>query len=194
MTLPILVNRSREDEEALEQARRAHEDIRRRQEQQQQHHQQPQQQPQQPQQPPPVPAAASAPQAQSSQPQSSQSMLDQQREMARKREQERRRREAVSERARVLWGVEEEGEVWITKDSTEVRLASGLVQVRAPLEFGHCTPDEEHLNSPSCKWDKANSWTRKEPQWWSKTHGTEKAFLEIVVWWPIHRIVFLILF
>ncbi|XP_048346264.1 bromodomain-containing protein 4 isoform X3 [Sphaerodactylus townsendi] len=84
--------RSREDEEALEQARRVHEEVRRRQEQQQQHHQQPPQQLQQ--QPPPVPAAAPAPQAQSSQPQSSQSMLDQQREMARKREQERRRREA----------------------------------------------------------------------------------------------------
>ncbi|KAL8211610.1 UNVERIFIED_CONTAM: hypothetical protein K2H54_002823 [Gekko kuhli] len=86
--------RSREDEEALEQARRAHEDIRRRQEQQQQQHHQQQQQ--QPPPPPPVPAAASAPQAQSSQSQSSQSMLDQQREMARKREQERRRREAMA--------------------------------------------------------------------------------------------------
>lgn len=71
--------RSREDEDALEQARRAHEEARRRQEQQRQE-------------PPPPPA----PQAQSSQPQS---VLDQQRELARKREQERRRREAVS------WGL-----------------------------------------------------------------------------------------
>lgn len=68
--------RSREDEDALEQARRAHEEARRRQEQQRQE-------------PPPPPA----PQAQSSQPQS---VLDQQRELARKREQERRRREAMA--------------------------------------------------------------------------------------------------
>lgn len=76
--------RSREDEDALEQARRAHEEVRRRQEQQQQRQEQQQQQQQA--------AAVAAPQAQSSQPQS---MLDQQRELARKREQERRRREAV---------------------------------------------------------------------------------------------------
>lgn len=79
--------RSREDEDALEQARRAHEEARRRQEQQQQRQEQQQQQQQQ------AAAVAAAPQAQSSQPQS---MLDQQRELARKREQERRRREAVS--------------------------------------------------------------------------------------------------
>nr|XP_008537618.1 PREDICTED: bromodomain-containing protein 4 [Equus przewalskii] len=83
--------RSREDEDALEQARRAHEEARRRQEQQQQRQEQQQQQQQQ--QAAAVAAAAAAPQAQSSQPQS---MLDQQRELARKREQERRRREAVS--------------------------------------------------------------------------------------------------
>lgn len=83
--------RSREDEDALEQARRAHEEARRRQEQQQQ--QQRQEQQQQQQQQAAAVAAATAPQAQSSQPQS---MLDQQRELARKREQERRRREAVS--------------------------------------------------------------------------------------------------
>lgn len=86
MASPSSLGRSREDEEALEQARRVHEEVRRRQEQQQQ-------------QQVPVPvsvAAAAPPQPQSSQPQSSQSMLDQQREMARKREQERRRREAVS--------------------------------------------------------------------------------------------------
>lgn len=83
--------RSREDEDALEQARRAHEEARRRQEQQQQ--QQQRQEQQQQQQQAAAVAAASAPQAQSSQPQS---MLDQQRELARKREQERRRREAVS--------------------------------------------------------------------------------------------------
>lgn len=89
--------RSREDEDALEQARRAHEEARRRQEQQQQQQQrQEQQQQQQQQQAAAVAAAAAAaaPQAQSSQPQS---MLDQQRELARKREQERRRREAVSQ-------------------------------------------------------------------------------------------------
>lgn len=80
--------RSREDEDALEQARRAHEEARRRQEQQQQRQEQQQQQQQAA-----AVAAAAAPQAQSSQPQS---MLDQQRELARKREQERRRREAVS--------------------------------------------------------------------------------------------------
>lgn len=85
--------RSREDEDALEQARRAHEEARRRQEQQQQQRQEQQQQQQQ-QQAAAVAAAAAAPQAQSSQPQS---MLDQQRELARKREQERRRREAVSQ-------------------------------------------------------------------------------------------------
>ena len=84
--------RSREDEDALEQARRAHEEARRRQEQQQQQQQQRQEQQQQQQQAAAV-AAASAPQAQSSQPQS---MLDQQRELARKREQERRRREAMA--------------------------------------------------------------------------------------------------
>lgn len=84
--------RSREDEDALEQARRAHEEARRRQEQQQQRQEQQQQQQQQ--QAAAVAAAAAAPQAQSSQPQS---MLDQQRELARKREQERRRREAVSQ-------------------------------------------------------------------------------------------------
>lgn len=84
--------RSREDEDALEQARRAHEEARRRQEQQQQQRQEQQQQQQQ--QAAAVAAAAAAPQAQSSQPQS---MLDQQRELARKREQERRRREAVSQ-------------------------------------------------------------------------------------------------
>lgn len=83
--------RSREDEDALEQARRAHEEARRRQEQQQQ--QQRQEQQQQQQQQAAAVAAASAPQAQSSQPQS---MLDQQRELARKREQERRRREAMA--------------------------------------------------------------------------------------------------
>lgn len=76
--------RSREDEDALEQARRAHEEVRRRQEQQQQRQEQQQQQ---------QAAAVAAPQAQSSQPQS---MLDQQRELARKREQERRRREAMA--------------------------------------------------------------------------------------------------
>lgn len=81
--------RSREDEDALEQARRAHEEARRRQEQQQQQRQEQQQQQQQA----AAVAAAAPPQAQSSQPQS---MLDQQRELARKREQERRRREAVS--------------------------------------------------------------------------------------------------
>lgn len=88
--------RSREDEDALEQARRAHEEARRRQEQQQQQQQrQEQQQQQQQQQAAAVAAAAAAaaPQAQSSQPQS---MLDQQRELARKREQERRRREAMA--------------------------------------------------------------------------------------------------
>ena len=73
--------RSREDEDALEQDRRAHEEARRRQEQQQQQQQAA------------AVAAAAAPQARSSQPQS---MLDQQRELARKQEQERRRREAVS--------------------------------------------------------------------------------------------------
>ncbi|KAB0395117.1 hypothetical protein E2I00_005729 [Balaenoptera physalus] len=82
--------RSREDEDALEQARRAHEEARRRQEQQQQ--QQRQEQQQQQQQAAAV-AAAAAPQARSSQPQS---MLDQQRELARKQEQERRRREAMA--------------------------------------------------------------------------------------------------
>ena len=81
--------RSREDEDALEQARRAHEEARRRQEQQQQQRQEQQQQQQQA----AAVAAAAAPQARSSQPQS---MLDQQRELARKQEQERRRREAVS--------------------------------------------------------------------------------------------------
>lgn len=80
--------RSREDEDALEQARRAHEEARRRQEQQQQRQEQQQQQQQAA-----AVAAAAAPQAQSSQPQS---MLDQQRELARKREQERRRREAMA--------------------------------------------------------------------------------------------------
>lgn len=85
--------RSREDEDALEQARRAHEEARRRQEQQQQQQRQEQQQQQQQQAAAVAAAAAAAPQAQSSQPQS---MLDQQRELARKREQERRRREAVS--------------------------------------------------------------------------------------------------
>ena len=80
--------RSREDEDALEQDRRAHEEARRRQEQQQQRQEQQQQQQQAA-----AVAAAAAPQARSSQPQS---MLDQQRELARKQEQERRRREAVS--------------------------------------------------------------------------------------------------
>ncbi|XP_012883734.1 PREDICTED: bromodomain-containing protein 4 [Dipodomys ordii] len=80
--------RNREDEEALEQARRVHEEARRRQEQQQQQRQEQQQQQQQQ----AAVAAAAAPQGQSSQPQS---MLDQQRELARKREQERRRREAM---------------------------------------------------------------------------------------------------
>ena len=94
--VPILTRnpallRSREDEDALEQARRAHEEARRRQEQQQQ--QQRQEQQQQQQQQAAAVAAAAAPQARSSQPQS---MLDQQRELARKQELERRRREAVS--------------------------------------------------------------------------------------------------
>lgn len=83
--------RSREDEDALEQARRAHEEARRRQEQQQQ--QQRQEQQQQQQQQAAAVAAAATPQARSSQPQS---MLDQQRELARKQEQERRRREAMA--------------------------------------------------------------------------------------------------
>lgn len=97
---PSSLGRSREDEEALEQARRVHEEVRRRQEQQQQQQQVP------------VPvsvAAAAPPQPQSSQPQSSQSMLDQQREMARKREQERRRREAVSTTAAMPGNPQGEG-------------------------------------------------------------------------------------
>lgn len=91
MTRSPALLRSREDEDALEQARRAHEEARRRQEQQQQ--QQRQEQQQQQQQQAAAVAAAATPQARSSQPQS---MLDQQRELARKQEQERRRREAVS--------------------------------------------------------------------------------------------------
>ena len=90
MTRSPALLRSREDEDALEQARRAHEEARRRQEQQQQQQRQEQQQHQQQ---AAAVAAAAAPQARSSQPQS---MLDQQRELARKQEQERRRREAVS--------------------------------------------------------------------------------------------------
>lgn len=120
--------RSREDEDALEQARRAHEEARRRQEQQQQRQEQQQQQQQAA-----AVAAAAAPQARSSQPQS---MLDQQRELARKQEQERRRREAVSWEALLGTAGKRSTPGGVEKGVPEVQEVAGCKQRATGQELG----------------------------------------------------------